>query len=190
MFRYPDIDPDVLNPQEVYEVKLLMAYFLKQTDRACTYAQLLEIFTGEGVVDFFLFTETLKEMLDSGLIERFEEDGVERYRLSEQGKAGADSFKTLVNKSVRDRILASGMRLFARQKNEQTVSTTIDELGNGCAVGCTIHDSGLELMSLKLYAPDREQAEHIRRKLAANPDELYSRVLSYVMCVDDNAPQI
>ena len=36
MFRYPEIDPDVLNPKEVYEVKLLMAYFLKQTDIPCT----------------------------------------------------------------------------------------------------------------------------------------------------------
>ncbi len=188
MYRYPEIDPDVLNPKEVYEVKLLMAYFLNQTDIPCTYPQLLEIFTGEGVVDYFLFTESLKEMLDSGMLERIQSDGVEKYVLSEKGKAGADSFKTLVNKSVRDRILASGMRLFARLKNEQTVSTSIQQLDKGCAVGCTVLDSGTELMSLKLFAPDREQAEHIRRKLAANPDELYGRILNYVMCVEETDP--
>ncbi len=188
MFRYPEIDPDVLNPKEVFEVKLLMAYFLKQTDIPCTYGQLLEIFTGEGVVDYFLFTEALKEMLDSGLLIRSEVEGVEKYSLSEKGKAGADDFKSLVNKSVRDRILASGMRLFARLKNEQTVSTSIQPMGNGCAVSCTVLDSGAELMSLRLYAPDREQAEHMRRKLAANPDELYGRILNYVMCVEETDP--
>jgi hypothetical protein len=39
-------------------------------------------------------------------------------------------------------------------------------------------------MELSLFAPDREQAEHIRRKIAANPSELYGRIMDYVICGD------
>ena len=185
MFRYPNIKPEVFNPREVYEVKLLMAYFLRQIDRACTYTQLLEIFTGEGIVDYFLFIEALKEMLDTGVIVKRSEDGNDLYELSEKGRDGAESFKKLVPKSVRDRVLASGLRLFARLKAEQSIQTEIEKAGNGCIVSCTVSDSGITLMELSLFAPDREQAEHIARKMRANPAELYGRILDYVVCTEE-----
>ncbi|SDA14155.1 protein of unknown function [Ruminococcus sp. YE71] len=186
MFAYPKINPDVLNPREVYEVKLLMAYFMNHADRDCTPAQLLEIFTGDGVVDYFLYTEALKEMLDNGLIIVVETEGVKYYRLSEKGRAGAESFKKLVNKSVRDRILSSGMRLFARLKAEQSVQTEITELGGGsCELRCCIEDNGIKLMELTLFAPDKTQAEHMRSKIMSNPSDLYGRILDHVVCTDD-----
>lgn len=185
MFRYPDIKPEVFNPREVYEVKLLMAYFLNQTGKPCTYSQLLEIFTGEGIVDYFLFIEALKELLDTGVLVCRDKDGVSEYVLSDEGREGAESFKKLVPKSVRDRILASGLRIFARQKAEQSIKTEITETGNGCLVSCAVTDSGITLMELSLFAPDREQAEHIRRKMIADPAELYGRVLDFVVCAGD-----
>lgn len=186
MFRYPEIRPEDLGPREVYEVKLLMAYFLNQFGKPCTYSQLLEIFTGEGIVDYFLFVESLKELLEIGtLIKRTDENGREVYDLSDAGRAGAESFKRLVPKSVRDRIIASGLRLFARIKNEQTVSTKIVDIGVGCMVNCKVVDSGITLMNMTLFAPDREQAEHIRKKMLADPSELYGRILDYVVCNSD-----
>lgn len=185
MFRYPNIEPDVFNPREVYEVKLLIAYFLNQIDRPCTPQQLLEIFTGEGITDYFLYTEALKEMLDTGTIVAEEKDGVRQYLLSDKGHAGAESFKRLVPKSVRDRILSSGLRLFARLKTEQSVKTEIIEQDNDYYVSCTVRDNGTELMELRLFAPDKEQAEHIRRRIMANPSEIYGRILDYVVCAED-----
>lgn len=185
MFAYPDINPDVLNPKEVYEVKLLLAYFLNQIEMPCTPVQLMEIATGEGIVDYFLYTQAIKEMLESGTIKSEERDGTVYYVLSEKGRAGAESFKRLVPKSVRDRILASGLRLFAKIKNEQNVTASIEDTDKGCTVKCTVTDSGVELMQLSLFAPDREQAEHIKRKMASNPSELYGRIMDYVICSED-----
>lgn len=185
MFRYPNINPEVFNPREVYEVKLLMAHFLRQIEKPCSYAQLLEIFTGEGIVDYFLFIEAFKELIESGVIIRHTEDGAELYELSEQGREGAESFKKLVPRSVRDRVLSSGLRLFARLKAEQSITTGIHETDSGCEVSCTVTDSGITLMQLTLFAPDREQAEHICRKMLMNPAELYGRVLDYVVCTED-----
>ena len=187
-FQYPDINPDVLNPREVYEVKLLMAYFLNQTDRPCTAAELNEIFTGEGIVDYFLYTEALKEMLETGTLVAGDFDGVKKYTLSEKGRAGADSFKRFVPKSVRDRIRSSGLRLFAKQKTQQSVKTEITGGDGEYYVSCSVNDNGAELMQLKLFAPDKEQAEHIRSQILANPTELYGRILDYVVCAEEEYP--
>jgi hypothetical protein len=184
MYAYPNIKPEVFNPREVYEVKLLLAYFMNQIERDCTPVQLMEIATGEGIVDYFLYTQAVKEMLEAGTIMCTERDGVSYYTLSESGRAGAESFKRLVPKSVRDRIYASGLRLFAKLKNEQCVSVAIEDTDKGCMVKCTVTDSGVVLMELSLFAPDREQAEHIKRKMVSNPSELYGRILDYVVCSD------
>lgn len=185
MYAYPEINPEVLNPKEVYEVKLLLAYFLNQTEMPCTPVQLMEIATGEGIVDYFLYTEAVKEMLEAGTIILERRDGVDYYALSDKGRAGAESFKRLVPKSVRDRILASGLRLFTKIKNDQCVKAKIEETDKGCMVSFTVTDSGVTLMELSLFAPDMEQAEHIRRKITANPSELYGRIMDYSVCNDE-----
>ena len=47
---------------------------------------------------------------------------------------------------------------------------------------CIVHDSGVVLMELSLFAPDLEQAQHMQRKMVENPSDLYGRVLDYVVC--------
>ncbi|MCD8094931.1 MAG: DUF4364 family protein [Ruminococcus sp.] len=182
MYAYPDINPKALNPREVYEVKLLLAYFLNQIDVPCTPDQLLQIATADELVDYFLYMQSVKEMLEADIIEKVEYNGEECYALTEKGKAGADSFKRLVPKSVRDRIYASGLKLFARIKNENTVKIDICEQEKGCEVSCRVFDSGIKLMELKLFAPDTEQAEHIKDKIMQNPSAIYGRILDYVLC--------
>ena len=48
-----NITPDIFNPTDVYEVKILLAYFLFQMDRPITPNQLTEIATGDGIVNYF-----------------------------------------------------------------------------------------------------------------------------------------
>lgn len=186
MFAYPDINPEVFNPKEVYEAKLLIAYFLNQIDHPCTPSQLLEIATGEGIIDYFLYTQAVKEMLDSGTLICEEREGIEQYILSKAGADGAESFKNLVPKSVRDRILACGLRLFAKLKNESSVKAGIEECKEGCMVKCSVEDNGIELMELKLFAPDREQAEQIKKRMTADTAELYSRIMDYALCAGED----
>ena len=116
------VTPNILNPTDQYEVKILLAYFLYQIDRPVTPNQLTEIATGDEIVNYFLFSEAVNEMLRSGTIELTEIDGTNYYVLTEKGKEGALSFKKLVSKSVRDRIYAAGLRFFTKLKNQRDVT--------------------------------------------------------------------
>ncbi len=189
-FSNLNITPAVLNPIDIYEVKILLAYFLCQIDRPVTPNQLLEIATGDGIVDYFLYAEATKQMLENGTLKISEQEGTEFYTLSDEGRAGAHSFKRLVNKSVRDRIYSAGLRFFAKLKAEHDVKFEICQADKGYTVRCICTDGGVTLMDMSLFAPDKEQAEFIKSKILMNPTDFYSKVMDYVIENQEYIPSV
>ncbi len=185
-----NITPDIFNPTDVYEVKILLAYFLFQMDRPVTPNQLTEIATGDGIVNYFLYAEAVSEMLENETLSLSEQEGTSYYVLTEKGREGAQSFKKLVSKSVRDRIYAAGLRFFAKLKAEHDVKFEITPVKKGYSVHCTCDDNGLALMDLTLYAPDKEQAEYIKSKIMMNPTDFYCRVMDYVIENEEYVPSV
>lgn len=184
------VTPDILNPTDQYEVKILLAYFLNQIDRPVTPNQLTEIATGDGIINYFLFSEAVNEMLKAGTIELQEIDGTSYYVLTEKGKDGALSFKKLVSKSVRDRIYAAGLRFFAKLKNQRDVTFEITELEKGYSVHCKCMDNDLLLMDMTMFAPDKGQAEYLQSKIMMNPTDFYCKVMDYIIENEEYVPSI
>ena len=128
------IDPGMFMLDDVYEAKILLAYFMFQMDRPFTPMQLYEICDASGVMDYFIYTAAVTDMIKSGLIDVVIDGGIEQYVLSEKGKAGAEDFKEVVLPSVRKKIYATGLMFFARLKNERDVTFEITEHGKGYLV--------------------------------------------------------
>ena len=175
---------------EVYRVQILLAYFLNRINQLCTPNQLTEIATGEGIVNYFDYTAAVSAMMENGTLEIAEVEGTEYYRLTEKGRAGAESFKKQVEKSLRDKIYASGLRLFAQLKSEMDISFDVTKAENGYNVGCKYTDGDMTLMDIQLYAPDEEQANFIRSKIKMNPTDFYCRVIDYIIENEEYVPSI
>lgn len=185
-----NITPSILNPTDVYEVKILLAYFLCQMNRPVTPNQLTEIATGDGIVNYFLYSEAISEMLKNGTVELYEDEGTAYYMLTDKGREGVQSFKKLVSKSVRDRIYAAGLRFFAKLKAQRDVKFEISRIEKGYSVHCTCEDNGLILMDLTLFAPDKEQAEFIKSKIMMNSTDFYCKVMDYVIENEEYVPSV
>ncbi len=184
------LTPNMLSLTDSYAVKILICYFLKEIDRPVTPEQLTEIATAEGILNYFYYTEAINSMLEAKTIIIQNIDGIDYYVLTEMGRNGADSFKSIVPKSFRDRILATGLRLFSKLKIEHDVKCEISELEKGYCVECTCYDSDIVLMDLKLFAPDEQQAALIKEKIMLNPTEFYGKVLNYVIDNEQYVPEI
>lgn len=187
--EFINVPKGAFNPVDVYEVKILLAYFLNKIERPVTPAQLNEIATGDGVVNYFLYVEAVEQMLKNGTLKLIEDEGTEYYILTEEGKNGAD-FKDLVSRSTRERIYASGLKLFAKLRAEREMRFEIKQLKNGYSVRAVCEDGGITLMDLTLYAPDKDQAEFIKSKILMNPSEFYSKVLDFVIENEEYVPSV
>jgi len=184
------ISNDMKNVTEVYRVQILLAYFLNQINQLCTPNQLTEIATGEGIVNYFDYTAAVTAMLENGTLELAEIEGTEYYRLTEKGTAGAENFKKQVPKSLRDKIYASGLRLFAKLKNERDITFDITKNDRGYNVHCKCCDGNIVLMDINLFAPDEEQANYIKSKIQMNPTDFYCKVVDYIIENEEYVPSV
>ncbi len=184
------LTPNMLSLTDSYAVKILICYFLNEIDRPVTPVQLTEIATSDGILNYFYYTEAINSMLEAKTIELKNVDGVNYYFLTEMGKAGAESFKTIVPKSFRDKILSAGLKLFSKLKIEHDVKCEISKLKKGYSVSCICNDNDIILMDMKLFAPDEEQAILIKEKIMLNPTEFYGKVLNYALDNEQYVPLI
>ena len=175
---------------EVYMIQILLAYFLNQINQLCTPNQLTEIATGEGIVNYFDYTAAITAMLENRTIELKEIGGTEYYVLTEKGSSGAENFKKQVPKSLRDKIYAAGLRLFAKLKNERDIIFDITENSRGYNVHCKCCDGDLALMDINLFAPDEEQANYIKSKIQMNPTDFYCKVVDYIIENEEYVPRL
>ncbi|MCR5816946.1 MAG: DUF4364 family protein [Ruminococcus sp.] len=180
----------MLNLNDVYEAKILLAYFLFQIDRPCTPMQLVDICEQSGVMDYFLYSAAITDMQANGTVDLVNIEGVEQYVLSDKGREGAESFKEIVPPSLRKKIYATGLMFFSRLKNERDVTFEVSEHGKGYLVRCICRDGGVTLMDISLYAPDKEQAEFIKAKISANPSAFYSQVMDYIIDNQEYLPDV
>lgn len=184
---------EYLNPglklDDTYEVKILLAYFMWQLGRPITRNQLTEIATADGGINYFLYSDVVEQMLESGMILTQTIDGEEYYTLSENAKKGANDFKSLVPKSFRDRILSRGLKFFAKLKNDNDVKVDIVRMERGYSVSCVCSDSGIPLMDLKLFAPDEEQAKMLAEKISQNPTDFYAKVIDFAIENEEYDPE-
>lgn len=184
------ISDEMKNVSEVYRVEILLAYFLNQTEQLVTPNQLMEIATSDNLVNYFSYTEAINQMLTVGTVEIVEIEGTAYYKLTEKGIKGAEDFKFHVSKSFRDRIYASGLKLFAKLKNERDITFDITQTDNGYEVHCSCKEGDLVLMDITLFAPDIEQANYIKSKINMNPTDFYCRVVDYVIDNEEYVPDL
>ncbi len=184
------ITPNMLSLTDSYAVKILICYFLKEIDRPVTPEQLTEIATADGIINYFYYTEAINSMLEANTILVEKIDGKTYYVLSEIGRNGAESFKNIVPKSFRDKILSSGLKLFAKIKIDNDVKCEITPLEKGFNVECKCYDMDVILMDLKLFAPDEEQAILIKEKIMLNPTDFYGKILNYALENQQYVPDI
>lgn len=178
------VTPNMLNLTDKYAIKILLCYFLKQIDRPITQNQLTEIVTGDGVINYFLYIEAIEELYQNGLLYVNQVDGRDYVEMSDIARQTADEFKGIVPRSFRDKVLAAGLRFFARLKSGN-VKCDIEPREKGASVHFSCIDGGEKLMDLTLYAPDATQAEFMKSKIMQNPSEFYSKVLDFVIENED-----
>ena len=183
------ITPNMLSLTDTYAVKILLCYFLWQINRPITPDQLTEIATADGILNYFVYTEALNQMLEAGTVTLEEQDGEQYYHLSQLGKAGAEDFKKIVPRSFREKILSSGLRFFAKLKNDRDVKISITEQNKGYIVNCHCSDGNMVLMDLKLFAPDKEQASMLADKIILNPSDFYGKILDFAINNEEYNPE-
>ena len=166
------------------EIRLLLCFLAQRLAQPLTAGLAEQVFAKEGLANYFEYTAALHELLEAGQLAMTTQAGEAVLRLDGKYVHAAGELARELPRRVRDRALHAAEQLQARSRRERENGITVYPAGGGTSAdggGCymTFRQGRGEdmLMSVTLYAPDRETAEALRAKFLENPGKLYSAVI-------------
>lgn len=158
--------------------KLLICYLLNKIEKLIESEQLYDIAVGSGIINYFCYNDAIEALLKNETIRiEYNDSGKECYVDTEKGVLCAKNFRTYVPKSLRERIIRTAMKYFARLKIENEVKIDYIELKKGYHVHFRCLDIGDDLLDIKIFAPDLTQAHFLGERIMRNPVGFYAKVV-------------
>lgn len=161
---------------------VLICYMLYRVEEPVDSEVLYNVAVTDGIINYFSYQDAMQSLHISGAVRTTAgEAGEKLYELTSVGVECAKRLKTIAAKSYRDQIVTAAKKAVQRHRNLKNVAVDYEPLENGCNLHVAIKDGELTLLEIRLYAPDRNQAEQLGERILSNPSALYHDVLEAMM---------
>lgn len=165
---------------------ILLCYMLYRVETPVDSELLYDIAVTGGIINYFTYNDALQSLISSGsVIAKKNTDGETVYSVSDIGIESAKRLKTVAAKSYRDQIVTKAKIAVTRKRNQKNVDIAYEPLAQGGHLHVTLKDEELTLLELRLFAPDKHQADQIAEQILANPSALYHDVIQAMMRRND-----
>ena len=175
MYESPKITID-----EKLTIQIYLCFILEQLGEL-TEDQLSDIVTEIDAVSGLEFFEALSVSVEKELIGVKEEKNVKRLSLLPQGFTISKEFFHRIPLSIREKTLEYGQYVLKMADLERSIICRIERNGVGEPCYLTVRFlneiNGDELMNLKIYAPDYEQAKLMRERFYEKPSDIVTKIM-------------
>lgn len=170
-------------PHRLYkdeQIKLIILYLLNELDDSYDFQTLSEIIIWDGSINYFVFSQCFDELLNTGLIEICEGESDKKtfYRISKIGKTSIEEVEDALLTFIKERIMRSATRLLAFKKDGTNVSSKIQKADSGYQLICSIKNKKIDLLEIKMYFDNKEEAELLQTGFDQNAERIYSNILA------------
>ena len=170
-------------PQRLYkdeQIKLILLYMLHELETALDFQTLSEIIVWDGSINYFVFNECFNQLLENGSIEKVEDPNGKRelYAISQQGRTSIEAVEDTLLSFVKERIMRSATRLLAFKKDGTNISSAIEEKNGGYELCCEIKNNKFNLIELKMYVDNKEEAQILQTGFEQKAEQVYSSLLA------------
>lgn len=168
---------------DVNKIRILVCHLIYSLGCPLNRDQLIEITSLEQAVNYFDLMEAL-----GGIEERLctceEINGVPVYANTRLGDAAAREFGSDLPQSIREKMFEEAVKVYTRDeiKKDGLVSVRYAENENGtCTIGVSIKSevTGRSKYYLTIYAADKEEADKIKKRILASPENFRKYIGDY-----------
>lgn len=157
------------------DIRILLCYLLASVDAPLSGEDIEKIVQERSLANYFEVRDALAALEQLGNVARVAEG---LYTVTQAGREIADSLDATLPLSVRDKALEAAFLLLAQARAERENRVETRKTDRGYQVTCHVSGGETELMSIRLYVPDRTQAEMVKRNFHRDPGAVY-RLLLY-----------
>ncbi len=177
MYKAPKITID-----DKLTIQIYLCYLLQQLGDL-TRDQLSDVITEIEAVNFFEYLEALSIAEEKNLIKSTEEKkGKFILSLLPQGETMAREFYNRIPLSIREKSLEYGKYMLEMADLERSIICRIERTNYDGPCFLTVkflnEINGDELMNLKIYAPDFEQAKQMRERFYEKPSDIVTKIMN------------
>ena len=173
------------SPKIIIDDKLtIQIYLCFLIDRLgnLTEEQLSDIITEHESVNILEYLEALSIAQEKELIKAEENKDQKLLSLLPKGKMMADEFFSRIPLSIREKSLEYGQYVLKMAELERSVICRIERGGYNEPCFLTVkflnEMGGPNLMELKIYAPDFEQAKQMRERFYEKPSDTVAKIMN------------
>ena len=159
------------------EIKILIGYLLSRLDTPLTREQLDEIICGEEIANYFEMSQALCELVDNGNIKIEDNELI----ITEKGRENSETLEHDIPYTVREKAFNTAVRLQTRLRRERENKIEIERVEKGCNVILSVVDADDEIMSIKLFVADYDQALAVKERFLADPVNIYSNIVALLL---------
>ena len=161
--------------QSELDLKLLVLYIMSRVAGPVTFLPLLELALCDEGVDYFSLTEAVGHMVETGQLERDQE---QRYSITEKGRLNSEICESSLPYSVRRRCDDNLVRVNETLMREQQVQGEVLPNPDGtCTVRLRLADDSGPLLELSLLMPAAGQGERAAARFKQAPEQLYHQLV-------------
>ena len=146
------------------DIRILICYIISSIGEPVPGRLLADILHYEGIANCFEVNDSIAALLKNGQLSLVDECD-DTYIATESGKSIAETLKTSLAISVRDRAYTAALKMVARFKNAKENDIKISAI-----------DNGQPFMTVKLLVGDEEQALFIKNRFL-NDSSIYSKII-------------
>jgi len=160
------------------EIRLLLCVLAQRLVQPLTAAVAEQVFSQEGLANYFEYSAALQELLASGQLTCAAQDGDLVLALPEEYAHAVRELANELPHRACERAILAAQRLQRQSRRARDNHISVYPTDDG---GCymTFHQGKKEdrLMSVTVYLPDREHAERVRVNFLEDPGRLFAAVI-------------
>lgn len=158
------------------EIRILICYILNAVNEPIPSSILVNELHFEGIANAFEVSDAIVSLADNGNIRLVDKDS-DSYEITQKGIETANTLKTSLSYTVKDRAFALTVKMLARMKNIKQTHFDIEYENNIPYIVCTVLDGDLPLMSIKLLLSDENQSTAIKERFLNDPTGIYKIII-------------
>lgn len=159
------------------EIRILICYIISAINQPVPGRMLADTLHYEGIANYFEVSESIASLCESGQLELFnKEEGT--YVITKSGKDIAETLKTSLSYTVKDRAYNAAIKMVSRFKNAKETDIKISRENGSTYITCSTVDNGITFMSVKILVTDEEQALTIKENFIDNPSAVYGEIIN------------
>ena len=163
------VEPGGINNAQ--QVRILVGYVLRSVGQPVERRLLPELLQHWGIANFFEVSQAIDELVEKGSLSVNDADELE---LTERGLVAVDEWEFILPIAAKEKAAKAALAALTRLRTDRENTVEITPLERGFDVVCAVLDGEQKLLEIKLWLPDKLQAEAVKEQFLSDPLKLYS----------------